>query len=227
MDPAIQAVLTQLQTEVLTLQASAAANAAAAVPLPAGPPTPPVFTLAPALANTATYLVLTSSTGAKHFKGTTTEPLSAQPFDFTDPSDLQVFLDLALKKSQVWGWNTIFTIPVTNPVTATTTSRNLLSEYGMISLESVTAHVLTYYATPSKQAQDSFMNPTTKDFEGKQYHVSCQYHPNQWVCHSPQECSKNPANSDAAPLGCGASSTPNSLRLKAAKLAVAVLCASR
>jgi hypothetical protein len=156
MDPAIQAVLTQLQTEVLTLQASAAAAAAAAVPLPTGPPAPPVFTLAPALANNATYLDLTSSTGAKHFKGAT-EPLSAQPFDFTDPSDLQVFLDLVLKKSQVWGWNSIFTIPVTNPVTATTANRNLLNEYGMIPLESVSTHVTTYYATSSKQAQDSFM----------------------------------------------------------------------
>jgi hypothetical protein len=131
MDPAIQAVLTQLENEVLTLQASATAAAAAAVPLPMGPPTPPVFTLAPALANPATYLDLTTSTGAKHFKGAT-GPLSTQPFDFADPSNLQVFLDLVLKKSQVWGWNAIFTIPVTNLVTATTANRNFLSEYGMI-----------------------------------------------------------------------------------------------
>jgi hypothetical protein len=154
------ALLAQLQTQVQTLQAAVlAANAAtAAVPPVAGPPiAPPVFTLAPALANTAaTYLDLTSAAGAKHFKGAT-EPLSAQPFDFADPSDLQIFLDLALKKSQIWGWNTIFTIPVTDPITANTTNHNLLSEYGMIPLQAITTQVTTYYATSSKRAQDSFM----------------------------------------------------------------------
>jgi hypothetical protein len=83
--------------------------------------------------------------------------LSTQPFDFADPSDLQVFLDLVLKKSQIWGWNTIFTIPVIDATTATTTNRNLLSEYGMVPLSSITAQVMTYYSTQSKRAQDSFM----------------------------------------------------------------------
>jgi hypothetical protein len=151
MDPVIQAVLDQLQAEAQTLLQASAAAAAAAVP-PTGPPTQPVFALAPALANTATtYLDLTSSAGAKHFKGAT-EPLSSKPFDFADPADLQFFLDLVLKKSQIWGWNTIFTIAVTDPATATTSNRNLLSEYGMIPLESVATHVAPYYATPSKQA---------------------------------------------------------------------------
>jgi hypothetical protein len=439
MDPAIQAVLDQLQADVQTLQASAAA-AAAAVP-PTGPPTQPVFALAPALANTATtYLDLTSSAGAKHFKGAT-EPLSSKPFDFADPAGLQFFLDLVLKKSQIWGWNTIFTIPVTDPSTATTSNRNLLSEYGMIPLESVATHVALYYATPSKQAQDSFMacqcllsslthdftklittadsdayhlppiaaadglipsgplllkliisqahidsratisfihtsltkldtkmveldsdiesfnfyvkaqikslsargetssdllinlfkgykaaandvefldflrreensyeevedvnsrslmadalikfkarklvgkwsaptkeqgqilaltaqlellnkaakppkkgptdsprkpktrdnkwawkyvlpkagEPTTKEFDGKQYHVNCPYHPNQWVCHSAKECSKNPETvTDAATPDAAASSAPNARRLKAAKLVAAALAA--
>jgi hypothetical protein len=53
--------------------------------------------------------------GAKHFKGAT-EALTSQPSDFTNDLDLQVFLDLALEKSQkVQGWNAIFTIPVTAP----------------------------------------------------------------------------------------------------------------
>jgi hypothetical protein len=77
--------------------------------------------------------------------------LSAQPFNFTDPSDLQAFLDLALKKSQIWGWNTILTIPVTDPATAVTTNRNLLSKYGMIPLQSVTTQVMTYYDTPQSK----------------------------------------------------------------------------
>ena len=155
MDAAAQAtLLLQLQNEVQTLQAAATAAVAAAGPahgLPA-----PVFTLAPALANTATFLDLTSSSGAKHFKGAT-EPLNTQPFDFSDSSDLQVFLDLVLKKSQVWGWNTIFTIPVTNRATGAVTTHNLLDEYGLVPLAAVKAHTLTYYADHTKQAQDSFM----------------------------------------------------------------------
>jgi hypothetical protein len=39
--------------------------------------------------------------------------------------------------------------------------------------------------------------PTTKEFGGKQYHVNCKHHPNQWVCHSTAECSKNPLNAGA------------------------------
>jgi hypothetical protein len=166
------------------LQASVAAAAAASATAapPAGPPTPPVFTLAPALANTATtYLDLTSSAGAKHFKGAT-EPLSTQSFAFADAADLQFFLDLVLKKSQIWGWNSIFTIPVTAPVTTTTTDRNFLSEYGMIPLESVTAHITMYYNTPSKQAQDSFMacqcllSSLTHDFMNLITAYSAVYH---------------------------------------------------
>jgi hypothetical protein len=161
MDPTAQAtLLIKLQAEVQTLQAAATAAAtaaAAAVAPPAGPPTPQVFTLAPALANTSTtYLDLTSSAGAKHFKGAT-EPLSAQPFDFADPSDLQIFLDLVLKKSQIWGWNTIFTIPVTDPLTSITRNHNLLNEYGLIPLLAVKTRVTTYYDTSLKRAQDSFM----------------------------------------------------------------------
>jgi hypothetical protein len=148
MDAAAQvALLTQLQLEVQTLQA------AAAVP-PVAPPFAPVFTLAPALASAATYLGLTSASGTKHFKGATGH-LNQRPFDFADPSDLQVFLDLVLKKSQVWGWNIIFTMPVTNVSTGVVTSNhNLLDEYGLIPLDSVRSQVMTYRATPTKRAQD-------------------------------------------------------------------------
>jgi hypothetical protein len=141
MDAAAQAaLLTQLQGKGQTLQAAAAPAAAAG---PAHDPlAAPMFTLAPALANTAMYLDLTSVSGTKHFKGAT-KPLNKQPFDFTDSSNLQVFLDLVLKKSQVWGWNTIFTIPVINPLTGITTSHNLLNEYGLILLASVRTQTVT------------------------------------------------------------------------------------
>jgi hypothetical protein len=58
-------------------------------------------------------------------------------------------------------------------------------------------------------------NPTTKEFKGKQYQVNCPYHPNQWVCHSSQECSKNPKGSDAATFSGDAGSATKSQKLKA------------
>jgi hypothetical protein len=65
--------------------------------------------------------------------------------------------------------------------------------------------------------------PTTKEFEGKQYHINCPHHPNQWVCHTAQECSKNPKVSDAATPSGVAVSTSKAQRLKDAKLAAFLL----
>lgn len=178
-------LIAELRAEVLALQeaaiadgiaanaataaAATAATAATAAALAAVAPPAPVFTLAPALANNAAFLDLTSSSGAKHFKGAT-EALKSQPFDFSDDSDLQVFLDLVLTKSQVWGWNSILTIPVLDVATGTTTNYNLQTQYGMIPIASVRLHVLSYYSTSTKRAQDSFMscqcflNSLTLDF---------------------------------------------------------------
>jgi hypothetical protein len=148
--------------EAAALAATTATNAAvqqatadAAQPR-AVAPGGPVWTLAPALANTTTFLDLTSSSGAKHFKSGI-EPLNSQPFDFEDGADLQVFLDLVLAKSQVYGWNAIFTIPVKNAMTGVIVRWNILNHYGMVPLASVRAHVLTYYSAHTKQAQDAFM----------------------------------------------------------------------
>ena len=54
------------------------------------------------LAKTTAFLDITKWNRAKLFKGAT-EPLGSQPLDFADESDLQVFLDLVLKESQVYG----------------------------------------------------------------------------------------------------------------------------
>jgi hypothetical protein len=59
--------------------------------------------------------------------------------------------------------------------------------------------------------------PTTKSFAGKEYHVACKFHPKQWVCHTSEECSKNPTNTG------NEGPTSNKKRLKAAKLAAAIL----
>jgi hypothetical protein len=36
--------------------------------------------------------------------------------------------------------------------------------------------------------------PVTKVVDGKNCHLACEHHPNQWVCHTTAKCSKNPAN---------------------------------
>jgi hypothetical protein len=189
-DQAKNKLIAQLQTDVLALEEAAVAKAlavaaatagtaatvqqnaaaaaqqaaAAAVPLPA-----PVFMLAPALANTAAFFYFASSDGAKLFKGAT-EALNSHAFDFEDDSALRVFLALVLTKSQVWGWNAIFDIPVADAPAATARNWNLLTHHGVVPLDSVRTHAMSHCATPSKRAQDSFMlcqcllNSLTLDF---------------------------------------------------------------
>jgi hypothetical protein len=82
------------------------------------------------------------------------EPLS-QSFDFMDPSDLQVFLDLLKAKSNVQGWSRIFTVPV--DVNGVVTHHSLLQDYGVIPLASVVLDALSYANTQTKVSQDSFM----------------------------------------------------------------------
>jgi hypothetical protein len=103
--------------------------------------------------NVGAFLDLNSISGAKLFKSGA-QPLS-QTFDFADPSDLQVFLDLLKTKTRVQGWSRVFTVPVTS--TGLTVNHILLSNYGLIPLADVTQDVLSYVDTQTKVAQDSFM----------------------------------------------------------------------
>jgi hypothetical protein len=61
--------------------------------------------------------------------------------------------------------------------------------------------------------------PVTKVVDGKNYHLACEHHPNQWVCHTTAECSKNPAN-NGVPKDAQAKQ-----RLKKARLAAAAFLA--
>jgi hypothetical protein len=104
----------------VTTATAAVAVAVAAIlyALPAGvappsrnsafPPPVPTSILSPVLVSVAVLLDLNTLSGAKLFKYSA-EPLS-QTFDFSDQSDLQVFLDLLKTKSKVQGWSRIFTL---------------------------------------------------------------------------------------------------------------------
>jgi hypothetical protein len=120
-----EALLQQMQEQIAQVQTELAASTAATATAtavtsaatatlnvlppggaPAGgnpgfPPLAPVFALSPALVNAAAFLDLNSISGAKLFKSKG-QPLS-QTFDFSDHSDLQVFLDLLKTKTRVQG----------------------------------------------------------------------------------------------------------------------------
>jgi hypothetical protein len=98
-------------------------------------------------------LDLNSISGAKLFKSGA-QPL-LQTFDFSDHSDLQVFLDLLKTKTRVQGWSRVFTVPVTTA--GLTVNHSLLSNYGIIPIADVTQDVLSHVDTQMKVAQDSFM----------------------------------------------------------------------
>jgi hypothetical protein len=180
----LQLMHDQIAALQINLTASAAATlaatnaaAAATTALEGLPPTgtpnlgtaAPIFALSPAMANAGASLDLATSTGAKLFK-LGSEPLS-RSFDFVDPSDLQVFLDLLKTKSKVQGWSTIFTAPV--EVDGVTTNHSLLHNYGVIPLESVALDAATYVNAQSKVAQDSFMTEFLKliTTEAPLYHI--------------------------------------------------------
>jgi hypothetical protein len=78
-----------------------------------------------------------------------------QAFDFSDHSDLQVFLDLLKTTTRVQGWSRVFTVPVTTA--GLTVNHSLLSNYGLLPIADVTQDVLSYVDTQTKVAQDSFM----------------------------------------------------------------------
>ena len=57
-------------------------------------------------------------------------------------------------------------------------------------------------------------DPVTKVVDGKSYHLACAHYPKQWVCHTTEECSKNPANN-------GVPKVDGKERLKLAHIAAA------
>jgi hypothetical protein len=61
--------------------------------------------------------------------------------------------------------------------------------------------------------------PVTKVVDGKTYHLACEHHPKQWVCHTTAECSKNPANNGVP------KDADSKQSLKKARIAAAALLA--
>jgi hypothetical protein len=60
----------------------------------------------------------------------------------------------------------------------------------------------------------------TKVVDDTSYHLVCEIHPKQWVCHTSDECSKNPKN-NGVPCCSGDSAVNAKKQLKAARIAAA------
>jgi hypothetical protein len=115
----------------------------AAVPAPGG-----AFALNPADIPGAVFVDYTTVEGRKAYDRAI-DPLVPQYQG--DPKGLMLFLHNMKTKAQINGWNTILTIPVGAPAV----NRSLLTQYGLISLEDVRAHALTYIGQNVKASQDS------------------------------------------------------------------------
>jgi hypothetical protein len=62
--------------------------------------------------------------------------------------------------------------------------------------------------------------PVTKVVDGTFHHLGCEHHPKQWVCHTSNECSKNPKN-NGIPRYSGDSAVNAKLQLRAACITAA------
>ena len=149
---------------------SAAAAAPRALPVPQLPPpvgpTPPApaFALGPGRSH-AVLNFDDPKIGATAMKlyNKAISPLEGK-FD-GEADNLAVFLASICDHARRFNWQWLITMPIDDE-----TTRNLLTHYGQVSLESTRAHAKTYINTPTRDAQDNDMfyyflaNSPTNDF---------------------------------------------------------------
>jgi hypothetical protein len=68
--------------------------------------------------------------------------------------------------------------------------------------------------------------PVTEVVDGTSYHLECEHHPKQWVCHTSDECSKNPKN-NGVPRYSSNSTDNTKKKLKATCIAAAASLLNR
>ena len=119
---------------------------------PAQQPPPVLFALTPARVTNA-VLDYNNNIATKIYKGAVM-PLSPD-FD-VDAEGLNVFLAALYSKAREYGWDTILEVPrdIRNPMNDLV---NVLTNYGILSLEHLREFATLYVATPTRVAQDSVM----------------------------------------------------------------------
>jgi hypothetical protein len=133
---------------------AAVAAQIAALPAPAVQPVPPAgpaaFALTPGLLNVATPWDYSSSEGIKLFFASTK---SLETKYDGQQTGLKVFLRSISTKAKTFGWDTlVLTIPDGAPVPV---NRNLLTQYGLLTIANVTAAANIYIGTNTRAAQAS------------------------------------------------------------------------
>jgi len=105
-----------------------------------------VFALTPALANPDPVDYNTSE-GMKLYKSAT-EKLH-HTFD-GETGSLRLFLQALQQRADAFGWESILTVPDDQNI-----GRNLITEYGRVSMANVIAHATTHVHTQTRAAQNS------------------------------------------------------------------------
>ena len=111
------------------------------------------FSLTPMTAN-RNLIDFSEAGNAKMFAKATTA-LAEDKFDL-EPRNLKFFLDKLGERANDYGWEAILSVPE-DPTSATSPTKNLLSEYGSITYAQVKNHADTYIDAQTRNAQDSYM----------------------------------------------------------------------
>jgi hypothetical protein len=153
-EPAVQALIAAAIATALADQADALAAAqqaaAAAAAAAAGQPAAPAFALTPGVLNEAAPWDYSTTAGMKLFFASTK---GLDPKFKGAQTGLKVFLRALSIKAQNFGWDAmILSIPDSLP---TPVNRNLLTHYGLLSIENVQARAATWVGQNSRAAQAS------------------------------------------------------------------------
>ena len=132
------------QVQVLVDAAVAAALMAAAIPAP-GVHAPPIFARTPAQANVG-ILNYGSSEGMKIYNAAVAA-LSTKYSGNT--SEMHIFLKNVNERGQSFGWQNILNVPKDGG------TRNLVDQYGLVTLEDIRAHALIYKNALARDAQNA------------------------------------------------------------------------
>ena len=120
-------------------------------PAPTAPPAPPAFALGPGRSHTVLDYddPNMGATATKLYN----KAISTLKEKFDGEADnLAVFLASIRDRARRFNWQRLITVPIDDG-----TTRNILTHYGQVSLESTRTHAATYVNTPTRDAQDNEM----------------------------------------------------------------------
>lgn len=106
-----------------------------------------IFSLTPARANPDAYLDYTTTNASKIFKQ------ASAPLDYKfdcEESSVQTFIETLRDRSTSSGWDS------NQASIININGTNLFDEYGLLTLDQIRAHVITYVATETRTAQNSY-----------------------------------------------------------------------